>query len=146
MTCSTLELGSPAVATGSLVGPSASRYEVVRYPAAGVAPEWQELHCAANSEEMSSSQLTGWASVPSRGRAFEHEHTASATARHPCSARIRASGGLVGMHQADRRDPVRPVADQALLLLRFAESDVATLPDGGAVGLHVVDRGRGVVA
>src|ERR1700682_2459810 len=43
------EFGSPATATGAAWGPSASRYEVVRYPADAEAPEWHELQLAAKS-------------------------------------------------------------------------------------------------
>src|SRR5438105_10627834 len=117
------ELASPATATGALWGPRASRYEVVRYPAAGVAPAWHELHCAAKSGAMSSSQLTGWASSPCSGRAFEQADAATAATSKPRSARMPASGSPVGVHQADRGEPVGPVADQALLLLRLGESD-----------------------
>src|ERR1700693_1429283 len=132
------ELASPAAATGALVGPSASRYEVVRYPAAAAAPEWHELHCAAKSGAMSSSQVTGSVNAPCCGRAFEQEDAANATTISPWSARMRGSRRPVEMHQADRGDPIRPVANQALLLLRLAEGDVAPLPDRSAIGLHVV--------
>src|SRR5438270_4575779 len=92
------ELASPAAATGALSGPSASRYEVVRYPAAAAAPEWHELHCAAKSGAMSSSQLTGCVRSPWSGRAFEQEQTTSATTRSPLSARMRPSGRPVDVH------------------------------------------------
>src|SRR6266705_3072722 len=115
ITLKSSELGSPATATGAPVGPSASRYEVVRYPAAAWGPEWQELQSAAKSGAMSSCQLTGCPRSPCSGRAFEHEAVASAAAMSPWSARMGALGRPVEVHEADRRDPIRPVADQALL-------------------------------
>src|SRR3954469_11499379 len=112
------ESGAPAVATGASVGPSASRYDVVRYPPAAVAPEWQDVQLVAASAAISSSQATGVAGEPpTSGRAFEHEHTTSAEAKSPRSARMRISGSPVGVHETDRREPVRPVADEALLTL-----------------------------
>src|ERR1700682_11651 len=140
------ELASPATATGALWGPSASRYEVVRYPALAVAPEWHELHCAAKSGATSSSQLTGWARSPCSGRAFEQEDAANVTTRSPWSARIRGSRRLVEVHEADRRDPIGPVANQTLLRLRLFERIAARLPERSAVRLHVIDGGRAVVA
>src|SRR4051812_25789062 len=108
------ELASPATATGALCGPSASRYEVVRYPAAAAVPAWQLLHCAANRGAMSSSQLTGAAGRPCCGRAFEQADAASATMATPSRTRMSASGSPVLVHEADRRHPVGSVADQAL--------------------------------
>src|ERR1700724_1080450 len=140
------ELASPATATGALWGPSASRYEVVRYPALAVAPEWHELHCAAKSGATSSSQLTGWARSPCSGRAFEQEDAANVTTRSPWSARMGGSRRLVEVHEADRRDPIGPVANQALLLLRLGECRAARLPERPAVRLHVIDGCRAVVA
>src|SRR5947207_4448109 len=140
------ELASPATATGALWGPRASRYEVVRYPAAGVAPAWHELHCAAKSGAMSSSQLTACVESPWSGRAFEQADAASARTITPSSARMGASGRPVGMHQADGRDPVGTVADQALLPLSLGGCGCARFPVRSAIRLHVVDRRRCVVA
>src|SRR5205814_8689552 len=105
------ELASPATATGALWGPRASRYEVVRYPAAGVAPAWHELHCAAKSGAMSSSQLTGWVRSPWSGRAFEQADAANTTRSAPVSARMAASGSPGGLHHADTIHPHRARSD-----------------------------------
>src|SRR4051812_10156922 len=93
MVFSSFELASPATATGALVGPSASMYEVVRYPSGAFGPEWHELHCAERSGAMSGSQLTGCASVPSCWRASEQAHAASDTARTPRIACMRILRG-----------------------------------------------------
>jgi hypothetical protein len=52
----------------------------------------------------------------------------------------------VGVNQRDVGEPVGPVADQAFLLLWFAEREAARFPDRRAIGLHVVDRRCGVMA
>src|SRR3954465_13539357 len=78
-----VEPGSPGTATGAFVGPSASRWEGVRYPARAPGPECQEWHWAAESGAMSWTQLTGWAGSPCCWRASEHSDAASAAARTP---------------------------------------------------------------
>src|SRR3954470_11747551 len=93
MTFNSVELESPGTASGALVGPSASRYEVVRYPACAPGPEWQELHCDAYNGAMSCTQLTGWAGSPCCWRASEQAAVASAAARTPsilCMRPLRA--------------------------------------------------------
>src|SRR5207237_1183507 len=60
-------------------------------------------------------------------------------------ARMATLWRPVEVHEADRRDPIRPVADQALLQ-RLGGQGAARLPERRAIRLHVIDGGRAVVA